>query len=198
MLRDIKTQVFYPYPPERVWQAITNRRAMAVWLMENDFEPRIGHKFRFQLKSQQGLDATIYCEVIELDEPRILSYTWRSGLSEKPTIVTLTLIPIEGGTQLQLEHRGFESEVTVLSQSMGLAQTSLNSVMPQATLETRIQASADQVRSFQLRDGKVDNFDNITCDFYLTGDWHSALNRKLQNVLIETAEEDCFRSIAST
>jgi len=92
MLRDVKTEVFYPYPPERVWQVITNRHALAVWLMENDFEPRLGHKFRFQFEPQQGINNTIYCEVIQLDEPRCLSYTWRGSFMCQPTIVTWTLL----------------------------------------------------------------------------------------------------------
>jgi uncharacterized protein YndB with AHSA1/START domain len=108
MLRDLKLDVFYPYSPERVWQAITNRRVLAQWLMENDFEPRIGHKFRFEPQPHQGVNEAIHCEVIELDEPRSLSYTWRGGLMGKPTIVTWRLVPMEGGTQLQLEHKGFE------------------------------------------------------------------------------------------
>ncbi len=48
MIPAVKMDVFYPYPPERVWQVLTNRRALAAWLMENDFEPRVGHKFQFQ------------------------------------------------------------------------------------------------------------------------------------------------------
>lgn len=48
MLRTIKTEVFYPYPPQRIWQVLTERRALSAWLMDNDFEPLVGHKFRFQ------------------------------------------------------------------------------------------------------------------------------------------------------
>lgn len=112
MLRDLKKEVFYPYPPQRVWQVLTNRRALAAWLMENDFEPHVGHKFRFQESTLPGLDETIDCEVIELEEPKRLSYTWQDKFMPKPSIVTWILEPQEGGTQLRLEHRILETAVT--------------------------------------------------------------------------------------
>jgi hypothetical protein len=40
-------EVIYPYPVERVWRALTDSRALAKWLLPNDFEPRLGHKFSF-------------------------------------------------------------------------------------------------------------------------------------------------------
>ncbi|NMG09919.1 SRPBCC domain-containing protein [Brasilonema sp. UFV-L1] len=112
MIRDLKKEVFYPHPPQRVWQVLTNRRALAAWLMENDFEPRVGHKFRFQDSTLPGLDESIDCEVIELDEPKRLSYTWQDKFMPKPSIVTWVLEPQEGGTQLRLEHRILETTVT--------------------------------------------------------------------------------------
>ncbi|MBW4632918.1 MAG: SRPBCC domain-containing protein [Iphinoe sp. HA4291-MV1] len=112
MLRDLKKEVFYPHPPQKVWQVLTNRRALAAWLMKNDFEPRVGHKFQFQDSTLPGLDESIDCEVIELDEPKRLSYTWQDKFMSKPSIVTWVLEPQEGGTQLRLEHRILETAVT--------------------------------------------------------------------------------------
>jgi uncharacterized protein YndB with AHSA1/START domain len=194
MLRDLKLNVFYPYSPERVWQVITNRRALAAWLMDNDFEPRVGHKFRFQAQSQPGLEDTIYCEVIELDEPRSLSYTWWGSFTCKPTIVTWTLVPVDGGTQLQLEHKGFESELTKPIQPMHLAQEQQNNSMPQAMLETRLLEPVPWGMSFHQGYAKVDNFDHVTLNFYLTGGWHWALNNGLQNLLTSMTEQGCLAS----
>ncbi len=109
MLRDLKKEIFYPYPPQKVWQVLTNRRALAAWLMENDFEPRVGHKFQFQDSTLPGLTETIDCEVIELDEPNRLSYTWQDKFMSHPSIVTWILEPQEGGTQLRLEHKILQS-----------------------------------------------------------------------------------------
>ena len=39
-----------PYPPEKIWRALTQGPLIEEWLMKNDFEPRVGH--RFQLRAQ--------------------------------------------------------------------------------------------------------------------------------------------------
>lgn len=51
MFAKLKKEVFYPHPPERVWLLLTNSRALAAWLMENDFEPRVECKFYFYSQS---------------------------------------------------------------------------------------------------------------------------------------------------
>jgi uncharacterized protein YndB with AHSA1/START domain len=104
MNQTVKIDVFYPHPPEKVWKALTNSRALAAWLMNNNFEPRIGHKFQFYDDSLPGLKMTIQCEVIELDEPNRLVYTWRDGLTEESYLAVWTLTKQEEGTQLQLRH----------------------------------------------------------------------------------------------
>lgn len=187
MLRDLTLNAFYPYSPERVWKAIANRRALAAWLMDNDFEPRVGHKFRFQ--SEQGTEDTIYCEVIELDEPRCLSYTWRGSFTCKPTLVTWKLVPVEGGTQVQLEHTGFESTIPTLTQPMCLARERQDNSMPKAILETRLLEPVYRGMPFPLGYAKIDNFDRVTLNFYLSGGWHDALNNRLQNLLADVAEQ---------
>jgi len=107
MRRDLAFERTYPHPPERVWLAITDRRALAAWLMENDFEPRVGHRFQFRTHPRPGFDGVIDCEVIEVDEPRRLAYTWRGGRMRRPTTVTWTLEPVSEGTRLRLTHTGF-------------------------------------------------------------------------------------------
>ncbi|GAB4195729.1 MAG: hypothetical protein Fur006_42510 [Coleofasciculaceae cyanobacterium] len=197
MLRDLKLNVFYPYSPDKVWRAITNRQVLAQWLMENDFEPRIGHKFQFQPQPDRGIDEAINCEVIELDEPRSLSYTWRGGFIGKPTIVTWRLVPVDGGTQLQIEHKGFESHaiasvtaqrVSMPSQSMQQLQTWQDKSMPKACLETRMLEPVEQRLPFSAGYGRVESIDTVTLNFYLDGGWHAALNNKLKTLLDEIAQ----------
>lgn len=115
MFRRVKSEIFYPYPPQQVWQVLTDRQALAAWLMENDFEPRIGHKFQFRTNSLPGLDGIIYCQVLELDEPKRLAYTWCDSLIDERAIVTWTLEAVEGGTQLHLHHRVVERLYTIPS-----------------------------------------------------------------------------------
>ena len=100
----VKLSVFYPYPIHKVWQAISDRRILNTWMMNNDFEPRLGHKFKFEREPLPGIKTVIQCEVVELNEPKRLAYTWKDEITSEPTLVIWTLTPVEGGTQLQLKH----------------------------------------------------------------------------------------------
>lgn len=119
MKRDLKLERVFPQAPDRVWRALTEPRAIARWLMDNDFQPVLGHRFTFRAKPQPGWDGVTYCEVIELDPPRRLAYTWRGGDGKAgpptlDTIVRFTLAPEGGGTRLTLEHTGFSGLKSVL------------------------------------------------------------------------------------
>lgn len=104
MNQTVTLEVFYPHSPARVWQALTDRRALAAWMMDNDFEPQLGHKFHFRQATLPGLDCYIACEVIELDPPKRLAYCWQESEAEYSTIITWTLTAVAGGTTLQLQH----------------------------------------------------------------------------------------------
>lgn len=106
MKRDLSFEVTYPHPPEKVWRALTDPQAIAQWLMKNDFKPEMGHKFQFRVEPKpRGWTGIVACEVLEVDPPRRLSYSWcGSGLD---TIVCWTLGPAPGGTRVRLEHNGF-------------------------------------------------------------------------------------------
>lgn len=106
MRQTLKMEAVYACAPEQIWQALTDRRALATWLMENDFEPQLGHRFQFQQRSLPGLEIVIHCQVITLDSPRCLAYTWQEQWMEQPSIVTWTLKATESGTRLHLDHSG--------------------------------------------------------------------------------------------
>ena len=105
MNRDLTFEAEYPHPIEKVWRAITERDAIRQWLMENDFEPRVGHRFQFRAQPQPRWDGIVHGEVLEVDPPRRLSYAWRSSAID--TRLTITLEPTAHGTRLRLEHTGF-------------------------------------------------------------------------------------------
>jgi uncharacterized protein YndB with AHSA1/START domain len=67
--------------------------------MENDFKPLPGHKFHFRSKSRFGFERLIPCEVLVVDEPRVLSWSW----GDEGSVVTLRLVAMPEGTQLTLE-----------------------------------------------------------------------------------------------
>ncbi len=114
MRRDVVLERIYEYPPERVWRALTDPRALGDWLMRNDFQAKVGHRFQFHDRPRLGWRGIVDCEVLEADAPRRLSFTWRGHPTHKRTTVTWTLEPVTGGTRLRLEHRGFVGVAGVL------------------------------------------------------------------------------------
>lgn len=104
---EIMVEAYYSHSPERVWRALTDPDELEAWLMENDFEPRVGHRFQFRDEPKPGWDGVVDCKVLKVEEPRRLSYSWRGDEEREPTVVTFTLEPRDGGTRLQLEHTGF-------------------------------------------------------------------------------------------
>lgn len=119
MKRDLRLERVYPHPPDKVWRAISSAEKLSTWLMRTDFQPALGHRFTFRAKPQPGWDGVTHCEVIELDPPRRLAFTWRGGAGpDKPltldTVVSFTLTPEGAGTRLVLEHTGFRGVKGVL------------------------------------------------------------------------------------
>jgi uncharacterized protein YndB with AHSA1/START domain len=97
-----------PYPPEKIWRALTEGPLMEEWLMKNDFQPIVGHRFSFRSTPVPNWDGIIDSEVLVVEPNSRLSYTWASlGLK---SVVAWTLTPTEGGTHLRMEHSGFRSE----------------------------------------------------------------------------------------
>ena len=97
-----------PHPPEKVWRALTQGALIAEWLMVNDFQPVVGHRFQFRSTPVQNWNGIIDSEVLSVEPKTRLSYTWVSlGLE---SVVTWTLTPTEGGTHVRMEHSGFPSE----------------------------------------------------------------------------------------
>ncbi len=104
-MKQVKLNIFYPHPPEKVWQALTDYRVLNIWMMPNDFQARLGHKFKFESNSLTGIKTIIHCEVVELEKPKRLAYTWQDEMTSEPSLVTWILNPVEDGTQLQLQHQ---------------------------------------------------------------------------------------------
>jgi uncharacterized protein YndB with AHSA1/START domain len=118
MKRDLHFDFTYSYPPEKVWRALTDSDAIAQWLMPNDFAPRVGHKFQFHTKPAPGFDGIVHCEVLEVEPPRRLAYSWSGGSLN--TVVRWTLEPVPEGTRLQLDHTGFRGlRAWMISRIMG-------------------------------------------------------------------------------
>ena len=77
-MRRIEVDQFLAHPPSRVWLALTDPDLLSRWLMPNDFQPRVGHRFTFDA----GDFGRPECEVLELEEPALLRFSWRNGSLE--------------------------------------------------------------------------------------------------------------------
>jgi len=94
-----------PYPPEKIWRALTEGALLKEWLMDNDFQPVVGHKFTFRSTPRPNWNGVIECEVLAVEPSKRLSYSWGSlGLG---TVVVWTLVATEGGTLVRMEQSGF-------------------------------------------------------------------------------------------
>ena len=69
------------------------------------FKPIVGYKCQFR---NVEIDLIVDSEVLVVDKPYKLSYTWVGGPID--TIVTWTLKEENGTTYLHLEQTGFETE----------------------------------------------------------------------------------------
>jgi len=97
-----------PHPPERVWRALTQGALIREWMMDNDFEPRVGHRFQFRSTPVPGWNGIIDSEVLRIEPHHTLAYSWGSmGLKNT---VTWTLTPTTGGTRLRMEQDGFPAD----------------------------------------------------------------------------------------
>ena len=92
-----------PYPPEKIWRALTQPHLIQEWLMNNDFAPVVGQNFK--LTADWG---SVDCQVLTVEPNRTLSYTWAAyGLE---SVVVWTVTPTDTGTHLRMEQSGFQAD----------------------------------------------------------------------------------------
>ncbi|HWK75689.1 MAG TPA: SRPBCC domain-containing protein, partial [Povalibacter sp.] len=99
-----------PFPPQKVWRALTQPHLIQEWLMKNDFEPAVGH--RFNLRGDWG--GVLDCEVLTVEPHKTLAYTWNFAHDDAAynlqSVVTFTLTATSTGTHLRMEQAGFQPD----------------------------------------------------------------------------------------
>jgi uncharacterized protein YndB with AHSA1/START domain len=60
-----------PFPPEKIWRALTQPHLIEEWLMKSDFKPVVGHSFNF--RANWG---AVDCQVRAVEPNKTVSYTW--------------------------------------------------------------------------------------------------------------------------
>ena len=92
-----------PFPPDKIWRALTQPHLIEEWLMNNDFKPVVDH--RFKLRADWGV---VDCQVLAVEPNKRLSYTWAAY--DLKSVVTWTLTATSTGTHLRMEQSGFRPD----------------------------------------------------------------------------------------
>jgi len=123
----IVSEVEIAAPPERIFQALIDPAQAKQWGSSPSFTMKIwemdarpGGKWRFLCKDNSGkpnaygvneFDHT--GEILEIDPPRLLVYTWLANFHDDPkrkTVVRWELTPTPIGTRLKVTHSGLAKE----------------------------------------------------------------------------------------
>jgi len=112
--RSVVVEREMPHPAEKIWRALTQGPLIEEWLMKNDFQLLVGHKFNFRAEPMPQWNGVTDCEVLVVEPHQRLSYSWRASGEEAATgpstVVTWTLTPTKTGTVVRMEQSGFRPE----------------------------------------------------------------------------------------
>ncbi|HUK46888.1 MAG TPA: SRPBCC domain-containing protein [Terriglobales bacterium] len=114
----VTSEVFIAAPRERIFAALTDPKQAVQWWGQNDryhltefnLDPRVGGEWSTSGVGLRMGEINIHGEVLELDPPRRLSYTWISSWMPKRTTVLWELETQNGGTLVKLTHTGFAGD----------------------------------------------------------------------------------------
>lgn len=112
-MSDIRIVRDYQQSPVQVWKVLTDPKLIPRWTATGaggrpeGFEPVVGCKFRFVAKPKPGWNGIVECEVLEVNEPSLLRYSWTGDEGGDVTQVVYRLEPHDGGTRFSYEHTGF-------------------------------------------------------------------------------------------
>ncbi len=95
----------FAHPPEKIWRALTEGPLIKEWLMDNDFQPTVGHTFTFRSTPVPNWNGIIDSQVLAIEPNKKLSYSW--GALGLESAVVWTLTPTSAGTLVRMEHSGF-------------------------------------------------------------------------------------------
>ncbi|HEY7233272.1 MAG TPA: SRPBCC domain-containing protein [Gemmatimonadaceae bacterium] len=118
MARRIVEQIEIAAPAARIFEALTEPAQLLAWWGDRssfpsthwELDPRVGGKWLSRWRGTDGSTFALGGEILALDPPRLLSYSWWDerypGLP--PTTVRYELTPAPTGTLVTMTHDGFD------------------------------------------------------------------------------------------
>lgn len=112
-------------PPERVFQALTKAEELARWFTDPscpvkswEMEARLGGRYRYETEKGAVVvngvsEFECHGEILEIDPPRLLVYTWIANWHDdkrRTTLVRWELTPTADGTHVKVIHNGLTQE----------------------------------------------------------------------------------------
>ncbi|GAB5415801.1 MAG: hypothetical protein Cons2KO_34040 [Congregibacter sp.] len=106
----LRKTLFIKAPAAHVWKFLTEKEKLAIWFHEgkDDLMPDGPYAVVTNSLGKEG-DKLCWGRVLEFDPPSRLVHTFtHTGLQGVETTCEWTLVDVEGGSILTLEHSGFE------------------------------------------------------------------------------------------
>jgi uncharacterized protein YndB with AHSA1/START domain len=110
----VRRSIWIDAKPERVWEEFESLERMRLWFGTGHilvaYEPRVGALVETDPSAVQGEPLRFAGRVTVYDPPRELTFEqdWLGHGWPSPTLITLFLTPVSGGTLVELFHHGFE------------------------------------------------------------------------------------------
>lgn len=120
-----------------LWKTLTDPALVPLWTSTGQggrpegFKPEVGIQFKFIGKPFPGWDGIVRCEVLRVDRPALLRYSWRNKPDDEPTMVTCRLDETADGTRLTWEHTGFRGAGSCPCPSSSAVSDMLTEGLPQ-------------------------------------------------------------------
>jgi uncharacterized protein YndB with AHSA1/START domain len=121
-------EIFVEAPPDIIYQALTDPEQLTNWWGDDKtyhcdswkVDLKIGGTWQSKGKGIQGDPFSVEGEYLEIDPPKVLSYTWNPSWHKiPPTKVRWVLTPQGTGTLVQVTHSGFRGNVEALENHKG-------------------------------------------------------------------------------
>lgn len=114
----VTSELFIAAPSERIFEALTDPTQAVQWWGQNDryhlsefnLDARVGGRWSTSGSSLTMGAFKVEGEILELDPPRRLAYTWLSSWMPRNTKVLWELENQNGGTLVKITHTGFAGD----------------------------------------------------------------------------------------